>query len=306
MSAAIVLPSTMRVFERGWLSSNNILFTGPESALVDSGYVAHAAQTQALVAHALGGRSLERLINTHLHSDHCGGNALLQQTYGCHTVIAAAEADAVRDWDQAALSFAATGQECARFGFDATLAPGDVLELGGMAWQVLAAPGHDAHALLLYCADERILISADALWEQGFGIVFPEVAGEPGFADVRATLNLIAGLDVRLVIPGHGAPFTDMNRALETAFSRLDYLAADPERNARNAVKALVKFLLLARQAVPLDALPALLTGMPLVIEANRRYLRLPLPDLAQWVASQLVRAEVAAIGGGMLHNRGN
>ena len=43
----------MRVFERGWLSSNNVLFTGDAPALVDSGYVTHAPQTLALVRHAL-------------------------------------------------------------------------------------------------------------------------------------------------------------------------------------------------------------------------------------------------------------
>jgi len=38
MSVASPLPPTMHVLERGWLSSNNILFTGPQqTALVDSG-----------------------------------------------------------------------------------------------------------------------------------------------------------------------------------------------------------------------------------------------------------------------------
>ena len=70
----------MTVFERGWLSSNNILFTGQHSgaALVDTGYCTHSAQTLALVQSALGRRPLERILNTHLHSDHCGGNAALQ------------------------------------------------------------------------------------------------------------------------------------------------------------------------------------------------------------------------------------
>ena len=145
------LPASIQVFERGWLSSNNILFTGPEgTALVDSGYVTHAPQTLALVRHALQGRPLARLLNTHLHSDHCGGNALLQATYGCHTAIPALDAAKVAAWDEDALSYRATGQQCARFSFDATLAPGDMLELGGLRWQVLAAPGHDPHALLLF------------------------------------------------------------------------------------------------------------------------------------------------------------
>ena len=68
----------LQVFERGWLSANNILLTDSESAtLVDSGYVSHQDQTIALIAHALNGRQLDRLVNTHLHSDHCGGNAIL-------------------------------------------------------------------------------------------------------------------------------------------------------------------------------------------------------------------------------------
>jgi hypothetical protein len=46
------LPDSMHVLQRGWLSSNNILFIGREqTALVDSGYAIHAPQTLALVAH---------------------------------------------------------------------------------------------------------------------------------------------------------------------------------------------------------------------------------------------------------------
>ena len=166
MSAATaILPASMRVFERGWLSSNNILFLGrDESALVDSGYVTHAPQTLALVQQGLAGRPLDRLINTHLHSDHCGGNAILQAHYGCHTAIPVAQAEQVRAWDQGALSYKATGQRCDRFTFDATIAPGDVMMFGDLRWEALAAPGHDPHSLIFYCEQEAILISADALW----------------------------------------------------------------------------------------------------------------------------------------------
>jgi glyoxylase-like metal-dependent hydrolase (beta-lactamase superfamily II) len=300
------LPATMRVFERGWLSSNNILFAGRDgSALVDSGYATHAPQTVALVAHALQGRPLDRLINTHLHSDHCGGNAALQRAYRCRTTIPASEADKVRAWNEDELTYAATGQQCERFAFDDTLAPGDLMMLGDMDWQVLGAPGHDPHSLIFYCADERILISADALWENGFGVVFPELEGESGFAEVRATLELIASLDVKLVIPGHGAPFADAGKALATAFSRVDYFAADPVRNAQNAIKVLLKFLLLDKQSIPLDSLLPLLSGMHLFGEANRRYLNQPDAELAQWAVAQLVRAGAAEVAGGALHNKG-
>ena len=299
-----LLPDSIEVYERGWLSSNNIVLHGKdEVALIDSGYVSHAPQTLALLRHSLQGRPLDRLFNTHLHSDHCGGNALLQATYGCHTSIPVSEAAKVRDWDVDALSFRATGQQCDRFAFDATVAPGDQLVLADLHWQALGAAGHDPHSLIFYCAEEGILVSADALWENGFGVIFPELEGESGFAEARATLALIATLDLRVVIPGHGRPFSDAKGALERAFSRLDYLASEPARNAQNAVKVLLKFLLLERQRVALAEVPALLAAMPLLREANRRFLRQEIAALAEWAVAQLVKAGAARVDGDLLTN---
>ena len=69
------LPEGMHVLERGWLSSNNIVFIDSErTAIVDTGYKSHEEQTLTLVQTLLAGRPLEVIYNTHLHSDHCGGN----------------------------------------------------------------------------------------------------------------------------------------------------------------------------------------------------------------------------------------
>jgi glyoxylase-like metal-dependent hydrolase (beta-lactamase superfamily II) len=296
------LPAAMRVFERGWLSANNILFIGrDETVLVDTGYVTHAPQTLLLVRQALGERRLDRIVNTHLHSDHCGGNALLKEAFGCRIAIPMFEADRVRTWDEDALSYRATGQQCARFTFDETLAPGDMLALGDMRWQALAAPGHDPHALLFWCEEEGILLSGDALWQNGFGVIFPELAGEPGFGEVRATLDLIAQLAPRLVIPGHGAPFTDVDAALQRARSRLDYLAADPVRNAENGVKVLLKFLLIERRAIPLAEVETLFETVPLLVLARERFLPQPPVELAQWAVQALTKAGAAQVRDGML-----
>ena len=55
------LPSCMHVLERGWLSSNNILFLGDdENVIIDTGYVTHAEQTLQLVQHVLGDRPLQQ------------------------------------------------------------------------------------------------------------------------------------------------------------------------------------------------------------------------------------------------------
>lgn len=297
-----MLPPSIQVFERGWLSSNNILVTGrADATLVDTGYVTHAAQTLSLVRHALQARSLDRIVNTHLHSDHCGGNAALREAYGCRIAIPRAECAKVDAWDEDALSFRATAQQCPRFAYDEALEPGQRLRMGDLDWQALAAPGHDPHALLLWCGEEGILMSGDALWQNGFGVVFPELAGEPGFHDVRATLDLIAALDVRVVIPGHGAPFADVAAALDRAYSRLDYLAADPVRNAENAVRVLLKFLLLERRRIPLAEVESLCATVPLLVLARVRFLHGSSADLADRLVRALVKAGAARVEGATL-----
>jgi glyoxylase-like metal-dependent hydrolase (beta-lactamase superfamily II) len=296
------LPASMQVFERGWLSANNILFIGRDATmLVDTGYVTHAPQTLALVQHALEGRPLDRIVNTHLHSDHCGGNAILKEAFGCRIAIPVFEADKVRAWDEEALSYRATGQQCPRFSFDDTIAPGDMTSMGDLDWQAMAAPGHDPHALLFWCAAEGILIAGDALWQNGFGVIFPELAGEPGFGDVKATLDVIASLAPRLVIPGHGAPFEDVDAALQRAYSRLDYLSADPVRNAENSVKVLLKFLLIERRAMPLGEVERLFETVPLLVLARERFLPRPPAELARWAVRALEKAGAAQVHDGVL-----
>ena len=89
----------LAVFERGWLSSNNVLFAADDdhgSTLVDSGYCTHADQTVALVRQALGSKPLDRLVNTHLHSDHCGGNHALREAFNCSIAVPAGDAQGRR------------------------------------------------------------------------------------------------------------------------------------------------------------------------------------------------------------------
>ncbi len=246
------LPPDIVVLERGWLSSNNILLLGDEqSALVDSGYGTHAEQTLALVRARLGARPLDMLVNTHLHSDHCGGNAALQAAYPLlQTDIPPGQAEAVRAWDEDALSYAPTGQFCPRFSYDRLLAPGDSIRLGARDWHIHAAPGHDPDSVILFQPELRLLISADALWARGFGVVFPEIEGVSAFKDVERTLDVIESLRPRLVIPGHGSVLQDVPEALDYARRRLAQFTAEPLRHAQYAAKVLLKFKLLELQQI--------------------------------------------------------
>ena len=266
----------LTVLERGWLSSNNIVIHAapgePGAVLVDTGHVNHAEQTVALVRHALAGQPLHRIVNTHLHSDHCGGNAALQRAFGAPITVPPGNADAVAAWDTLRLTHASTGQASERFTYAATLAPGEHFSAGGRRWDALAAPGHDPHSLMLFDAREGVLLSADALWEQGFGVVFPEIDGEPGFADVAATLDAIERLPVQVVVPGHGAPFADVAAALARARARLAGFVQDPRRHVRHAAKVMIKYHLMERRRVARDALLQWAATTPFLQAAWRRF----------------------------------
>ena len=276
MSVSATLPAGVQVLERGWLSSNSILLGDDPrgSVLVDTGYCTHAEQTAALLAESLAktASTLRLIVNTHLHSDHCGGNARLRELHQCPVWIPPGDYVHIENWSEERLSYMLTGQQCPRFKPTAALQPGSVLEQAGLGWEVHAAPGHDIHAVLLFEPISKTLISADALWEHGFGIVFPEVAGEPGFDEVEATLDLIERLSPAIVIPGHGPVFTDANRAIAEARHKLAFFRKNPDRHARHAAKALIVFHLLEVGQQTRAALSGWLQQTPIHRQLHRRF----------------------------------
>ncbi|WP_210543668.1 MBL fold metallo-hydrolase [Rhodoferax sp. PAMC 29310] len=300
------LPHGVTVFERGWLSSNNILIEGSAgTALIDSGYCAHAAQTLALVQCSLKDRPLDVLVNTHLHSDHCGGNAALQAAYpSLRTLIPPGHAPEVQRWDAVALSYEPTGQTCPAFQMTAALQPGTELRLGDEMWQIHAAPGHDPHSVILFEPESRVLVSADALWERGFGVVFPELEGVDAFAEVGSTIDLIESLDPAWVIPGHGPLFSGVSAAIANARARLDSFVTRPDKHIQYAVKVLLKFKLLEVQRLEHGALLAWAQATPYFGLIHTTHF--PSLDFSEWIAqliADLVRAGAATRDGVMVHN---
>ena len=81
---ALLLPPGIEIYERGWLSANNIFHFGEaDVSLVDSAYYAHSKMTVDLITNAIQKHELaglNKVVNTHLHSDHCGGNAAFAKT----------------------------------------------------------------------------------------------------------------------------------------------------------------------------------------------------------------------------------
>lgn len=263
MTSASDIPQTLsrigaQVLVRGWLSANNMVFADVAntadgsvgSCVVDTGYLSHAAQTVALVAEALQGAPLARVVNTHLHSDHCGGNTSLARRWpGLQISVPSGSQRRLQPWNEALLSYQDTGQQCEPFTPQHFLQDGQQITLGPRAWQVHAAPGHDPDAVLLFEPISRTLISGDALWEQRLAIIFPELSGEPGFEAAHQALDLIERLQPQLVLPGHGQPFTGVAAALDASRQRLRAFAKAPIKHRQHAARALVSYHMLEHRA---------------------------------------------------------
>jgi len=87
---------------------------------------------------------------------------------------------------------------------------GEVLTIGGQAWDVVHTPGHSLGHVCLYSRADGVLLSGDHLLP---GIT-PPVTFERGFdADpLRSyldSLRAVAALEPQRVHPGHGSPFGD-------------------------------------------------------------------------------------------------
>jgi glyoxylase-like metal-dependent hydrolase (beta-lactamase superfamily II) len=173
-----------------------------------------------------------------------------------------------------------------------------------MAWQVHAAAGHDPDSVILFAPEQRLLVSADALWQNGFGVVFPELSGHAGFDAVAQTLDLIEHLNPQTIIPGHGAVFQDLSSALALARSKLAAFAQNPERHARYGAKVLLKFKLLEWGHLAEADFAAWAAQVPYVQEIHRRFGRGH--SLTQWLSmmvEELQRSGAARLANGVLYS---
>lgn len=289
----IALPPEVHVFVRDWLSANHVLLKGRDDAVVvDTGYAKHVPLTRALLASRAGldGRSLARIVNTHCHSDHMGGNAALARDYACPIAIPEGEARHVAAWDELELLIGYAGQRAERFTATEIIRAGTVHVWGDLEWRTLAAPGHDTGALVFFNDAHGILISGDALWRNGYGFVMPAAFDAAALPATRATLEMLATLGARCVIPGHGEPFADVDDAIERALRRTAAFEADPLRLVWHAMKVMLVFSLLDRERMPASAIPGWVEHTGIIRDFNAQYLGLAPDVLAERLAIELVK----------------
>jgi len=99
-----------------------------------------------------------------------------------------------------------------------TIVAGDSIELGGKTWTVLSGRGHAPDMLMLYSADDNMLIAAD----QVLPSISPNISLQPLLKDDNPLQSFLDSLDAfrdlpmdTLVLPSHGLPFTGLHLRLD-------------------------------------------------------------------------------------------
>ncbi|MFD7441678.1 MBL fold metallo-hydrolase [Streptomyces sp. NPDC059909] len=160
----------------------------PSAAPVDSGFVGHTEETSAWArAHA---GEIGLVVNTHWHSDHVGGNAILQGS-GAAVAAGAPEAEAIIRRDPGSCAAENLDQPAAPYTVDTPLDDGQVLRLGDAEWEVVRTPGHMPGHLGLWQPDERLLVVGDALSDYDAGWVNLALEGLDAAATALASLNVV-------------------------------------------------------------------------------------------------------------------
>jgi glyoxylase-like metal-dependent hydrolase (beta-lactamase superfamily II) len=143
------------------------------------------------------------ILNTHLHLDHCFGNAWAAERY---EVLPMAHEDdetlLARMGEQArmfGLPFEVRTEKLGRY-----LKDGDVLMLGNNEIKVIHTPGHSRGGLCFYISSTGWLISGDSLFEGSIGRTDLE-GGSYATLIKSITEHLMTLPEETVVYPGHGA-----------------------------------------------------------------------------------------------------
>jgi glyoxylase-like metal-dependent hydrolase (beta-lactamase superfamily II) len=286
------LPSWVMWQQRPFPDANLLLLPGRQATLVDSGFVGHAEETAGWVRAHTGDLAL--VVNTHWHSDHVGGNALLQSA-GAGIAASTPDADAVARRDPGCCMAEYLDQPVAPYDVDESLDDGQILRLGEADWEIVRTPGHTPGHLSLWQPEERLLIAGDALSDYDVGWVNLALDGPDAAATALASLQRLADLAPRVVLPAHGPLPADPGAALATALRRAQRLVDDPAGAVWYGARRIFAFGLMIREGIPVSEVESYLHARAWLTDAAR--LLSTTPDaLAAELVDTMVRSGAVVI----------
>jgi glyoxylase-like metal-dependent hydrolase (beta-lactamase superfamily II) len=157
-----------------------------------------------------------RLLITHAHIDHWGIATTVADRVLAHPGVlhgfgffATGEADGPHDDSafRAAMDSAFAGLSEMVAGVPEVEPLHDGERIGD--WEVLWTPGHDPGHVCLFRAQDGVLLCGDVLLPGYTPNIQPASDGSDALADFLASLERLAALPIKLVLPSHGEPYAD-------------------------------------------------------------------------------------------------
>lgn len=177
-----------------------IVHDGKEAVIIDPADNASYILEQC---RALGVTAVAILL-THGHFDHMMAAEELRGALNIEIYAGEAEDALLKD---SSLNLSSTFGSGTAIRADRLLRDGDVLELLGTGWQVIATPGHTSGSVCYLVEEEDVLFSGDTLFEESLGRTdFP--TGSSAMIIKSITEKLFVLRDSLMVYPGHGEPTT--------------------------------------------------------------------------------------------------
>jgi glyoxylase-like metal-dependent hydrolase (beta-lactamase superfamily II) len=291
MGADERLPDWVVWRQRPFPNANLLLLPGRQSAMVDSGFVGHAQETAEWASAQAGPVAL--VVNTHWHSDHVGGNALLQHM-GAGIAASAPDADALARRDPGCCLAEYLDQPVAPYTVDESLEDGQLVTLGDTEWEVVRTPGHTPGHLALWQPEERLLVVGDALSDYDVGWVNLALDGPEAAATALASLQRLADLPARVLLPSHGPIPADPAAAHATALRRAQRRLDDPDGAVWYGARRIFAFALMIRGGIPRDQVESYLMARDWLVDAARLLRTEPAALATELVESMLGSGAVA------------
>lgn len=150
---------------------------------------------------------LREIYATHGHPDHISAAPGLQKQFNAPWYMGAAD-NALIGWGNELLDFFGIPRICAHCAAPTAITPGRHMVLGQIPMDVIAAPGHTPGGICFYFPNEKILLTGDTIFRDGFGRYdFPGGDQVALFKSISNLYNLNLPADT-YVVHGHGPDST--------------------------------------------------------------------------------------------------
>ncbi len=158
---------------------------------------------------------IQLVVNTHGHFDHIMANKEVMEATGAALAIHPDDAGMLTNPLRSFAFF--IGKLHPSPPATVLLKEGSTVEFGSVKLQVLHTPGHSAGSVSLWCSEEKVVFSGDALFNLGIGRTdFPGLSMRVLVQSIRDRLLTLP--DETAVYPGHGPDTTIGFERLQNPF----------------------------------------------------------------------------------------